>query len=81
MRQLRCTKHRHRTLATVAKCLIPGAAWYEGQGPFALIAWCGRAGVSLHADQPKAERDKELIDSTGCGGSCRRRHEIVRLVR
>ena len=68
---------RHRKFRTLARCMIPKAAWVIGEGPVALIAWCKVPTVSLHPDVETAEESRDFIDATGCGGRCERRHEIV----
>lgn len=55
------------------------AAWIDGDGPFALLAHCRVLTVTLHATRERAEHSKGIIDSTGCGGCCVRKHEIVEL--
>jgi hypothetical protein len=62
------------------KCAIPKAAWVAGRGEYALIAWCRVPTVTLWDDLADAEHQKAVIDQTGCGGLCSRRHEIVRVV-
>ena len=44
---------------------------------FALIAWCRTPTMSWWEDRADAERSKELIDKTGCGGGCHGSHQIV----
>lgn len=75
-----CTR-RHRTYRTLATCMLPTAAWIVGEGPFAVIAWCGTPTVSLHRDESDARQAFDFIDAHGCGGRCTRHHEIVRLER
>ncbi|MGO1318496.1 MAG: hypothetical protein ACTMIR_15915 [Cellulomonadaceae bacterium] len=70
---------RHRTFRTLAKCVFSRAVWVTGNGPFAVVAWCGDLTVSLHPDVDTARSSKEFIDGHGCGGRCRRDHEIVLL--
>jgi hypothetical protein len=78
-RRHRCSA-QHRTFRTFANCVWPRAAWVHGEGPFALVAYCGRrVTVSLHATADAAEENKWLIDDTACVGSCCRSHEIIRL--
>ena len=77
-RQHKCTAH-HRTERTFLKCAIPRAAWVSGHGQFALIAWCRVPTITLHQQLDDAEESKATIDSTGCGGACKRRHEIIRI--
>ena len=49
----------------------------EGDGPYALLAWCKTLTVRLHPSMQEAEKSKANIDQIGCGGTCSRRHEIV----
>ena len=69
----------HRTFNRFAQCAIRGTEWVEGEGPIAVIAWCRVPTVTLHETMESAESAKRSIDETGCGGSCIRNHEIVRL--
>src|SRR4051794_3885381 len=80
--------HGHRTFTTLAKCRWPKAAWVAGDGPFALVAYCGTATVTLHETRAGAEASKRSIDWTACGGKCRvtkygedHAHQIVDLRR
>jgi hypothetical protein len=88
-RQHYCTR-QHRSWRTLAKCIWPRAVWVEGDGPYAVLAWCNSArqfagyhaacpSVSLHADVESAEDAKRRIDLGACGGMCNRRHEIIHL--
>jgi hypothetical protein len=70
---------RHRTYRAFVECAIPSAVWVQGDGPVALIAWCGQPTVTLCADADTAKRAKATIDASGCGGSCSKRHEVVGL--
>jgi hypothetical protein len=78
-RRHNCTA-RHRTTRTFMACAIPRAAWVMGEGEYASIAWCHTPTVILWDTLAEAESAKAMIDSTGCGGRCYRRHEIVRVV-
>ena len=76
----------HRTYLTFAKCVFPRAIWIEGEGPWAVLAWCGRGPtrsttltVTLWATGPEANEALGPIDSSGCGGGCTGRHEIILL--
>jgi hypothetical protein len=53
------------------------AAWIDGDGPFALLARCRTLTVTLWGTRDEAERQKSIIDGTGCGDACNRAHEIV----
>lgn len=57
------------------------AAWIEGNGQYALLAWCRTLTVSLWQNIEEAERQKHQIDQTGCGGRCNGHHEIVDLAK
>lgn len=70
---------KHRTYATTAKCMFRRAAWIDGTGPIALLAWCDVLTVTLHQDLESAEKSRSFIDDLACGHACTRRHEIVRL--
>lgn len=74
----RCDR-RHRTEATFLRCAFPRAAWVEGHGPVALLAWCGPLTVTLWPNLAGAKGALVRIDSTGCGHLCVGRHEIVRI--
>ena len=53
------------------------AARIQGDGPYALLAWCRTLTVTLHNSPEEAETSKTNIDQIGCGGACSRKHEIV----
>jgi hypothetical protein len=55
------------------------AAWIEGNGQFALLAWCRVLTVTLWSTRTQAEEQKKVIDEMGCGGLCSRAHEIIDL--
>jgi hypothetical protein len=80
----RC-RRRHRDWWGLAHCIWLKAAWVAGddvprQGPcYAVLAHCGALTVTLWPSLAEAEERKRIIDSTGCGGCCRRAHEIVLL--
>lgn len=71
---------KHRSARTFLKCAIPRAAWVNGSGEYASIAWCRVPTVWLFKTPQEAVAAKHQIDSTGCGGGCQRRHQIVRVV-
>jgi hypothetical protein len=78
--------HRHRTYNAVAGCRWPRAEWVEGQGPFALLAYCDVLTVMLHPSRELAEDSRRWIDHYGCGHACRvarwgdpRAHRIIDL--
>jgi len=70
---------QHRSTRTFMECAIPRAAWVIGDGEYACIAWCRVATVILYRTLEAAQAGKAQIDSTGCGGRCQHRHEIVRV--
>lgn len=76
----RCTSN-HRTFNIFARCAVPRAAWVAGEGAYACIAWCRVPTITLFSDPEEAQKARELIDATACGGACTRRHEVVELVR
>jgi len=55
------------------------AAWIQGDGRFALLAWCRVLTVSLWQTLAEAEEQKHFIDRTACGGLCTGEHEIIDL--
>jgi hypothetical protein len=64
----------------IAKRKWPKAVWISGEGPYASVAYCPRGiTVALYETLPEAERAKQMIDDTGCGGLCVGDHEIVKL--
>jgi hypothetical protein len=73
-----CGRH-HRTFTALANCMLPRACWIVGDGPFAVIAWCGSTSVRLYSDLEAAVRARSSIDASGCGGRCVGHHEVVRL--
>jgi len=70
---------RHRTWRALAGCMFQRAAWIAGDGPYAVLAWCGVTSVTLHPDETAAAQALEVVDGSGCGGRCTRDHELVRL--
>ena len=55
------------------------AEWIEGDGQFALLAWCRVLTVTLWPTRAEAEKQKKVIDETACGGGCTGNHEIIDL--
>jgi hypothetical protein len=70
---------RRRGYITHARRHWPRAIWVRGQGPIALLAWCNKLSVTLHAEHEVAEAVKAMIDRHGCGHRCYRKHVIVDL--
>ena len=75
-RRCRCSEP-HASYSDFADKHWKEAEWISGDGPYALLAHCGVLTVTLHPTERKAEESKALIDRTGCGSGCGRRHEIV----
>ena len=74
-----CTRG-HKSYSTFARCIWGKRAhWVIGEGPYALLAWCGGLTVSLHDTEDSALSDKAMIDKTGCGGHCNNDHRVLRL--
>ncbi len=74
----RCER-QHRTARTFMKCAIPRAVWIQGEGEYALIAWCRVPSVMLYPTRGPAEAAKGQIDQSACGHGCTGKHEIVRV--
>ena len=70
---------QHRTWTALAHCMFQRAAWIAGDGPFAVIAWCGVSSVTLHRTAEAGQHALEVVDATGCGGRCVRHHDLARL--
>ena len=51
------------------------AIFFGGNGPYALLAWCGTTSFSLWPTMEDAEQ--RMASLTSCGGRCEGRHEIV----
>jgi hypothetical protein len=88
---LRCRScgRRHKTWHAVASCRWrKGLSWVQGDPPasgpcVACVSFCRGAHygheyvtVTLHATEAEALRRKAGIDSSGCGGSCTKKHRI-----
>ena len=70
----------HRRYLPAGKCIWRRAAWVDGEGPFAVVAWCDPLTVSLWAELEKAQRALVNLDSSiGCGHGCVSDHELIRL--
>lgn len=67
----------HRTAETFLRCAIRGTAWIEGDGEFALVAWCRQPTITLFGDPAGAETQLRTLNATGCGGRCIARHEVI----
>ena len=78
--QCRCSK-AHRTEKTFARCWWHRAVWIWGNGPYAMIAWCGATTITLCPTFQVAECYLSHVDDAGCGSSCHDAHEIIRIVR
>ena len=55
------------------------AVWIDGDGQFALLAWCKVLTVTLWSTRAKTEEQKKVIDELACGGGCTGNHEIIDL--
>jgi hypothetical protein len=77
-RRHNCTR-RHRTYATLAKCIWPRAVWIHGDGEYASVAYCRNTTVWLHPNLEQANASLAWIDHFGCGGRCSRDHKVIRL--
>ncbi|SLH43741.1 Uncharacterised protein [Mycobacteroides abscessus subsp. massiliense] len=85
-RHHRCER-KHRSEAAFIKCALGHQiAWVVGAGQYATISWCnGRhhrnhyVTVVLAESLGDARKAMAAIDTTGCGGRCQRKHEIVRI--
>ena len=67
-----------RTSIGKARKRWPNAIWIIGSGDYASVSHCPpEVTVMLFSTRMEAEIAKAGIDATACGGSCRRRHEIV----
>ncbi len=73
-------RRRHLTWRAFAECAWPGAAWIEGEGRWASVAWCRDLTVQLFDSLDDAIAAQDAIDRKACGGACERRHELVELV-
>jgi hypothetical protein len=70
---------RHQSYRTLAKCKWPRAEWIRGDGRYALLAHCRVLTVALHQTHESAEKSKQVIDTSACGGHCHNNHEIIDL--
>lgn len=54
--------------------------WAVGEGGWASVSYCppGPTAV-LHDTREKAEAAQAAIDRRGCGGRCKRRHQVERV--
>lgn len=85
----RCNR-RHPDWLKLAACHLAPVLWIVGNPDaggacFALISDCvsrrPSRTASLWATRQEAERQKAVIDATGCGARCRRAHRVVELER
>jgi hypothetical protein len=90
-RQHQCGK-RHRTYTAFAKCAWKKKGillQVFGEGEYASVSRCCDSynipsyrrtiTVYLYESAEAAQQAKALIDSTACGGLCRKLHEVVRV--
>jgi hypothetical protein len=54
------------------------AAWIDGEGEFAVFAYCRALTVTRWPTLEEAVEAKRAIDGGGCGGGCVRLHFIIR---
>jgi hypothetical protein len=64
-------------LAEARKRWSKEAEWIQGNGQFALLAWCRVLTVTLCPTLEEAEKQKQFIDKYACGGLCSGHHEII----
>lgn len=57
----------------------PRAEWIAGDDRYASVAYCRVTTVQTYQWITQAENAKRIIDSSGCGGRCVRRHKIIDL--
>lgn len=69
----------HRTYRGLAGCIFRSEDpyWIAGEGPYAVLCWCGGLTISLHELLHTAIVTRHDLDRTGCGGGCDRNHEVV----
>ena len=74
----RCAR-QHVDERALLLCALPRAGWVHGHGPYGVIAWCGRATVTLHTSLAAALADEARIGAgtVGCGSHCKGKHETV----
>lgn len=53
------------------------AVWIQGQGRWAVVAYCNHTSVSLHIDRIDAVHSMAFIDRLGCGHQCQRVHALI----
>lgn len=69
----------HRSFNTLAKCIWPKAEWVQGEGNIATVAYCNVTTVELHENLKDAQLAIDIINLTGCGGRCIKRHKLIQL--
>lgn len=74
----RC-KRRHKSEGTFLRCAFPTLAWVQGEGAYAVIAWCRTPTITLWSSTNLAQAALTELDALRCGGRCTGRHEIVHL--
>src|SRR5262249_40582396 len=78
---------RHRSWRPIAAHRWPRHEWIYGDGPWASVSLCPGGGrgrdvtVQLYTTREAAEKAKEMIDASACGGRCwgAKGHRIVNL--
>jgi hypothetical protein len=78
-RQHDCTA-KHRTYNRMARCIWRRAHWVNGEGPYAVVAYCNGATITLWAEPEDASAVLKQIDHGGCGGFCHKKHDLLVLV-
>ena len=67
----------HRYYRTAAACIWRKALWISGDGPYALLAWCGDLTISLHPTRARAEATMIGLADKACGSRCYNEHELI----
>ena len=74
----RCGR-RHKTEQTFLRCALPTLAWVQGEGSFAVVAWCRTPTITLWPSTTLAQATLTELNALACGGRCTQRHEIIRV--
>lgn len=67
------------TYHAVARKRWPRACWIDGEGPWALLAYCTPLTITLWKTREEAEDSKLVIDRLGCGHTCINDHAIFEI--
>jgi hypothetical protein len=58
--------------------MLSPTAWVAGDGPWASVSYCPRGTTAiLFPSRDEAQRAKEQVDKTRCGGACIMQHRVV----